>query len=111
MRRRSRAVREALLVAFIVSAIHPHLACSADAAKKKPSSGTTLGLCRCVSPFGEDEHQRLFLRRCTASEKECQEMPCEVPQMRTWVPNASDCKGARPGAAPPNEYDPMTDFR
>lgn len=111
MRRRSTIVWATLFLPFMISALHSHIAYAADAAKKAPSSGTTLGLCRCVSPFGEDEHQRLFLRRCTASEKECQEMPCEVPQMRTWAPNASDCKGARPGAAPPNEYDPMTDFR
>jgi hypothetical protein len=41
-------------------------------------------------------------------------MPCDVPQVRTWEPNANDCstrKGARPGAAPPDQYNPMTDFR
>lgn len=110
MRGRLRIASATLSLLFIMSAIHPHVAYAADAAKGS-SSKKALGLCRCVSPFGEDEHQRLFLRRCTASEKECQEMPCEVPQMRTWAPNASDCKGARPGGAPPNEYDPMTDFR
>lgn len=108
MRGRLRIASATLSLSFILSAIHPLAAYAADAAKEPKKA---LGLCRCVSPFGEDEHQRLFLRRCTASEKECQEMPCEVPQMRTWAPNASDCKGARPGAAPPNEYDPMTDFR
>jgi hypothetical protein len=114
MRRRSRNVWAILFVLFMVSALHSHVAYAGDAAKKPPSSGTTLGLCRCVSPFGEDEFARLLLQRCAASEEDCQKMPCDVPQVRTWEPNANDCstrKGARPGAAPPDQYNPMTDFR
>lgn len=113
MRGRLRIVLATLSLSFIVSAFHPHVADAADAAKE-PSSKKALGLCRCVSPFGEDEYARLLLQRCTASEEDCQKMPCDVPQVRTWQPNANDCsarKGARAGAAPPDQYNPMTDFR
>lgn len=109
MRRPLSIVRAILALSCILAELDTYVAHAEDTGKKKPSAA--LGLCRCVSPFGEDEYARLLLQRCAASEEECQKVPCDVPRVRSWQPNAKDCKGARPGAAPPNQYDPMTDFR
>lgn len=109
----SKAACRALVLLSIVSLVDATAVCAEPAKNNNAPSAPALGLCRCVAPLGEDELQRLFLQRCTASEEDCRKMPCDVPNVRTWEANASDCaarKGARRGGAPPHQYDPMMDF-